>query len=61
MKKGACVSPGVKPEVFFTSHEGTARRGWDREAKVVCSACPVRQECLRSALQEGIRYGVWGD
>lgn len=30
------------------------------KAKVVCSACPVRAECLAEALDNGIEWGVWG-
>jgi WhiB family redox-sensing transcriptional regulator len=29
-------------------------------AKVVCSGCPVRQECLDYAVAAGERAGVWG-
>jgi hypothetical protein len=32
----------------------------DEEAKRICSACLVRAECLRYALELGIRDGVWG-
>jgi WhiB family redox-sensing transcriptional regulator len=30
------------------------------EAKSVCLRCPVRVECLESALVMNERYGVWG-
>lgn len=30
------------------------------EAKRVCAACPVRQECLQHAFDNVERYGVWG-
>ena len=30
------------------------------DAKAVCAACPVRQDCLEFALHEHIAYGVWG-
>lgn len=29
-------------------------------AKKVCADCPVRPECLAYALDEGIKFGVWG-
>jgi WhiB family redox-sensing transcriptional regulator len=28
-------------------------------AKRVCTACPVRAQCLDFALSAGFRYGVW--
>ena len=31
-----------------------------REAKLVCDACPVRTECLAHALDQRIEFGVWG-
>lgn len=31
-----------------------------RKAKLVCTACPVRTECLAEALDGRIEFGVWG-
>ncbi len=31
-----------------------------REAVVVCSGCLVVKECLKYALENEIRFGVWG-
>lgn len=37
------------------------RRGAEQHrAKVVCSGCPVRAECLAEALDNVIEWGVWG-
>ncbi|AZM92743.1 MULTISPECIES: WhiB family transcriptional regulator [unclassified Streptomyces] len=32
----------------------------DAQAKRLCSACPVREVCLRHALSTQEPYGVWG-
>ena len=47
----ACES--VDPELF---HDPAYRR----EAKRACLACPVRESCLRDALESDERFGVWG-
>lgn len=39
---------------------GPAKSEREAEAKWLCSLCPVRTECLESALANGERYGVWG-
>jgi WhiB family redox-sensing transcriptional regulator len=31
-----------------------------KRAKLVCSGCPVRSECLAEALDNRIEWGVWG-
>ena len=31
-----------------------------KRAKLVCSGCPVRYECLAEALDNRIEWGVWG-
>ena len=31
-----------------------------REARAFCRTCPVRTECLAHALDNRIRFGVWG-
>ncbi len=30
------------------------------QAKQLCSACPVRTECLAEALDNQVEWGVWG-
>lgn len=43
------------PDTFFPNvGEST------REAKKVCMNCPVRRECLKYALENHERFGVWG-
>lgn len=31
-----------------------------RRAKSICKDCPVRVECLKSALESSERFGIWG-
>jgi WhiB family redox-sensing transcriptional regulator len=47
----ACLS--VDPAVFYDDQATS-------QAKAVCRACPVRDECLTEALARGERFGVWG-
>jgi len=42
------------PEALF------GRGSHQREARAVCRGCPVRTECLAHALDNRIRFGVWG-
>jgi WhiB family transcriptional regulator, redox-sensing transcriptional regulator len=50
----ACGSGSMSPDALFV--EGSAQR----EARVVCQACPVRLECLADALDNRMDFGVWG-
>ncbi|BDZ42849.1 hypothetical protein GCM10025865_21480 [Paraoerskovia sediminicola] len=43
------------PEAFFPEKGGSTR-----EAKKVCTGCPVRSECLEYALENDERFGIWG-
>ncbi|MDR1393951.1 MAG: WhiB family transcriptional regulator [Bifidobacteriaceae bacterium] len=43
------------PEAFFPEKGGSTR-----EAKKVCRACEVRQQCLEYALETDERFGIWG-
>jgi WhiB family redox-sensing transcriptional regulator len=43
------------PEAFFPEKGGSTR-----DAKRVCSGCPVRAECLEFALSNDERFGIWG-
>jgi WhiB family redox-sensing transcriptional regulator len=45
----------VDPEAFFPE-KGESTRA----AKSICRRCLVRVECLRSALANDERFGVWG-
>lgn len=43
------------PEAFFPEKGGSTR-----EAKRICRACGVRDECLEFALRNDERFGIWG-
>ena len=46
---------GVDPD-FFCPERGASTR----EAKAVCRACVVREDCLEYALVNGEKFGIWG-
>lgn len=43
------------PEAFFPEKGGSTR-----DAKRVCSECPVSRACLEYALAKDERFGIWG-
>ena len=43
------------PEAFFPEKGGSTR-----DAKRICQACAVRDECLEYALLNDERFGIWG-
>ncbi|CAM4304853.1 Transcriptional regulator WhiB2 [Corynebacterium hadale] len=43
------------PDAFFPDKGGSTR-----EAKRICKACAVRDECLEYALEHDERFGIWG-
>lgn len=48
------------PDLFFPIGSTGPALVQTEDAKAVCQACPVRQECLRWALENGQDAGVWG-
>ncbi|WP_454296298.1 WhiB family transcriptional regulator [Salana multivorans] len=48
------VGAGADPDAMFV--QGAAQR----DARLVCFACPVRMECLLEAFETGMEFGVWG-
>ena len=44
----------LAPDALFV--EGAAQR----EARIVCTGCPVRLACLADALDNRMDFGVWG-
>lgn len=51
-REAHCV--GMNPDIFFPEAGGSP------EARKVCGGCPVQQECLTWALNEGEELGFWG-
>lgn len=43
------------PDLFFAGDDASVR-----EAKQVCAVCPVRMQCLETALAVNEMHGVWG-
>jgi WhiB family redox-sensing transcriptional regulator len=52
---------GTHTDLFFPVGEvGEEPVRQAEEAKVVCFACPVREECLEYALATDQPFGIWG-
>ena len=56
--RAACQSED--PELFFPIGTTGPAQLQVLEAKRICARCPVRTECLRSAIVMGMDHGVWG-
>jgi WhiB family redox-sensing transcriptional regulator len=46
---------GADPNLFFPGQGASTR-----EAKAMCAACEVKDDCLEFAITEGERFGLWG-
>lgn len=46
---------GVDPDLFFPERGASTR-----EAKAVCRACVVREDCLEYAIVNSEKFGIWG-
>ncbi|MGH8929373.1 MAG: WhiB family transcriptional regulator [Egibacteraceae bacterium] len=53
MKTAKCLY--AEPDTFFPEKGGSTK-----EAKRICSECPVRAKCLEYALENDERFGIWG-
>ncbi|MEU6977616.1 MULTISPECIES: WhiB family transcriptional regulator [unclassified Streptomyces] len=51
----------VDPDLFFPVGVGPTALAQAEEAKEVCHRCPVREQCLRWAMDDSRQVtGVWG-
>lgn len=53
--RDAALCAQTDPAAFFPEKGESTR-----QAKAVCTACPVQGECLDFALAHDERFGVWG-
>ena len=54
---------GEDTSLFYAPNEPESRQDREireRKAKAICSACPVRIECLDYALRINEPHGIWG-
>jgi WhiB family redox-sensing transcriptional regulator len=60
--QAACRGDEPQPDFYPPTHTERKRERLARErrAKMVCAACPVRNDCLDHAVASDERYGVWG-
>ncbi|MFC4001892.1 WhiB family transcriptional regulator [Prauserella oleivorans] len=48
------------PELFFPVSDMGPGAQQTAEAKSICARCPVRDQCLSYALDNGLDFGVFG-
>lgn len=59
LRRPKCAEPGRSPEDWFPPG---VREGHDNreQARELCAGCPVQTECAQFALDNRIRYGIFG-
>ncbi|MFB9837578.1 WhiB family transcriptional regulator [Actinoallomurus acaciae] len=58
MTEGACRDED--PELFFPISASEAGTDQIDRARAICDGCHVQAECLRYALTNRIKHGIWG-
>jgi WhiB family redox-sensing transcriptional regulator len=58
MTAGACNDQD--PDLFFPISASDASLEQIEKATAICGGCAVQAECLRYALTDNIKYGIWG-
>lgn len=51
---------GEDPAIFYPTGRGEPLTRAIQAAKTICGGCPVREACLRAAIDHGEQYGIWG-
>jgi WhiB family transcriptional regulator, redox-sensing transcriptional regulator len=51
---GRCTEEG-RHDFFFSEKPSE-----QAQAQLICSSCPVRENCLQLALEQDLEWGVWG-
>ncbi|WP_327345904.1 WhiB family transcriptional regulator [Streptomyces europaeiscabiei] len=57
-REAACLE--ADPSDFFPKEHGLEAPFVREQAKAYCRRCPVRERCLRYALDRPEKFGVWG-
>jgi WhiB family transcriptional regulator, redox-sensing transcriptional regulator len=58
MADGACRDED--PDLFFPIGTGQADAAQTRRARSICHRCDVEAQCLRYALSNRVKHGIWG-
>ncbi|MBC2905657.1 WhiB family transcriptional regulator [Streptomyces cupreus] len=58
--RGRAACRHEDPDLFFPIGTSGPALMQTKQAKAVCRRCPVRERCLRWALDTGQAVGVWG-
>lgn len=53
--EGTCRD--IDPELWFPERSNSPEA---KAAKATCKQCPVVDQCLKEAVEQGIEFGVWG-
>lgn len=56
--QAVCIE--VDPELFFPVGRSRPALEQTDRAKAVCNSCSVKQECLKWAMDNHEKHGVWG-
>lgn len=55
MERAKCK--GADADLFFADTSVNTKYA---EAKRICAACPVYKQCMKFAIDNDIKYGIWG-
>lgn len=62
LDRALCSRPDTDETLFFPDFEDSPEETESKvsQAKAICDECPVRMQCLQTALDRNEDYGVWG-